>query len=92
MLDQNHHVEGKLQAVLISILNCQSAYAMLDRRQLQGDVLDAHRTLIDAYETDVRPLLAQVRIEMGLHPDPLAHFRSDDYERQIAEERSRAKK
>jgi L-rhamnose isomerase / sugar isomerase len=95
MLDQNHNIEGKLQAVLISILNCQSAYAKalivdyntLERRQLQGDVLGAHRTLIDAYETDVRPLLAQVRVEQGLHPDPLAFFRSDDYERRIAEER-----
>ena len=95
MLDQNHNVEGKLQAVLISILNCQSAYAKalivdyptLDQRQLQGDVLGAHRILIDAYETDVRPLLAQVRAEMGLHPDPLAYFRSDDYERRITEER-----
>lgn len=98
MLDQNHNVEGKLQAVLISILNCQSAYAKalivdystLDRRQLQGDVLGAHRALIDAYDTDVRPLLAQVRVEMGLPPDPLAYFRSDDYERRIIEERSRA--
>jgi L-rhamnose isomerase/sugar isomerase len=95
MLDQNHNVEGKLQAVLISILNCQSAYAKalivdyttLDQRQLQGDVLGAHRMLIDAYETDVRPLLAEVRVEMGLHPDPLAHFRSDDYKRRIAQER-----
>lgn len=95
MLDQNHNIEGKLEAVLISILNCQSAYAKalivdyhtLDRLQLQGDILGAHRTLIDAYDTDVRPLLAQVRVEMGLPPDPLAYFRSDDYERRIAEER-----
>jgi len=98
MLDQNHNVEGKLQAVLISSLNCQSAnakalvvdYTTLDQRQLQGDVLGAHRTLIDAYETDVRLLLAQVRVEIGLHPDPLADFRSDDYERRIAEERRQA--
>jgi L-rhamnose isomerase/sugar isomerase len=95
MLDQNHNVEGKLEAVIISIMNCQAAYAKalvvdydrLDRFQLQGDVLGAHRTLIDAYETDVRPLLAQVRVEMGLHPDPIAHFRSDDYQRRIVEER-----
>ncbi len=95
MLDQNHNIEGKLQGVLISILNCQATYAKalivdyeaLDRYQRAGDVLGAHRTLIDAYETDVRPLLAQVRVEMGLHPDPLAYFRSDDYERRMAAER-----
>lgn len=95
MLDQNHNVEGKLEAQIISIMNCQSAYAKalvidygtLNQRQLQGDVLGAHRTLIDAYDTDVRPLLAQVRIEMGLHPDPIAYFRSDDYQRRIVKER-----
>ncbi len=95
MLDQNHNVEGKLQAVLISIQNCQSAYAKallvdydtLHQRQLQGDVLGAHRLLVDAYETDVRPLLAQVRLEQGLPADPIAFFRSDDYERRIAEAR-----
>jgi L-rhamnose isomerase/sugar isomerase len=95
MLDQNHNVEGKLEAQLVSIMNCQSAYAKalvvdygtLNQRQLQGDVMGAHRTLIDAYETDVRPLLAQVRVEMGLHPDPVAYFRSDDYQRRIAKER-----
>jgi L-rhamnose isomerase/sugar isomerase len=95
MLDQNHNVEGKLEAVIISIMNCQSAYAKalavnydkLDQFQLQGDVLGAHRTLIEAYETDVRPLLAQVRVEMGLHPDPLAYFRSDNYQRRIVKER-----
>jgi L-rhamnose isomerase/sugar isomerase len=95
MLDQNHNVEGKLEAVIISIMNCQAAYAkalivdydLLNQRQLQGDVMGAHRTLFDAYETDVRPLLAQVRVEMGLHPDPIAFFRSDDYQRRIAQER-----
>jgi L-rhamnose isomerase / sugar isomerase len=95
MLDQNHNVEGKLQGVLISILNCQAAYAKalivdyatLDERQKAGDVLGGHRTLWDAYETDVRPLLAQVRVEMDRPADPLAYFRADDYERRIAQAR-----
>jgi L-rhamnose isomerase/sugar isomerase len=95
MLDQSHNIEGKIEAQVISIVNCQSAYAKalvidygtLSQRQLQGDVMGAHRTLIDAYETDVRPLLAQVRLEMGLHPDPIAYVRSDDYQRRIVKER-----
>lgn len=95
MLDQNHNVEGKLQGVLISVLNCQVAYAKalivdyptLAARQQQGDVLGAHRLLIDAYETDVRPLLAQVRVEMDRPADPLAAFRADDYERRAAQAR-----
>jgi L-rhamnose isomerase/sugar isomerase len=95
MLDQSHNIEGKIEAQVISIVNCQSAYAKalvvnygtLSQRQLAGDVMGAHRTLIDAYETDVRPLLAQVRVEMGLHPDPIAYVRSDDYQRRIVKER-----
>jgi L-rhamnose isomerase/sugar isomerase len=95
MLDQSHNIEGKIEAQVISIVNCQSAYAKalvvdygtLSQRQLAGDVMGAHRTLIDAYDTDVRPLLAQVRVEMGLHPDPIAYVRSDDYQRRIIKER-----
>jgi hypothetical protein len=29
-------------------------------------VLDAHRVLIEAHETDVRPLLGRLRSELGL--------------------------
>ncbi len=31
--------------------------------------------MMDAYNTDVRPLLAEVRTEMGLDPDPVAAYR-----------------
>ncbi len=62
-------------------------YGTLNQCQLQGDVLGAHRSLIDAFETDVRPLLARVRVEMGPRPDPIAYFRPDDYQRRIAKER-----
>jgi L-rhamnose isomerase/sugar isomerase len=42
---------------------------------------------VDAFDTDVRPLLAQVRIEMGLAPDPIAAYRSDKYAQRVAQER-----
>jgi L-rhamnose isomerase/sugar isomerase len=95
MLDQCHNIESKLEGVLVSIVNCQTAYAKalivnydrLAEKQLAGDVLGAHRALVDAYETDVRPLLAQVRVEMGRQPDPLAAFHADSYEQQIAQAR-----
>jgi L-rhamnose isomerase/sugar isomerase len=92
MIDQSHNIEPKLEAMLVSVLNCQTAYAkalvvnypLLRERQAAGDVLGAHRVLVDAYETDVRPLLAQTRVEMGRDPDPLAVFRADDYARKVA--------
>lgn len=98
MIDQSHNIEPKLEAMLQSVVNCQVAYAKalivdyrtLAARQAEGDVLGAHRVLLDAFESDVRPLLAQVRLEMGLPPDPIAAYRGDSYARRVAEERGKA--
>ena len=82
-----------------SVVNCQVAYAkalLVDRkalaeRQANGDVLGAHRVLLEAYETDVRPLLAEVREEMGLAPDPIAAYRASGYQEKVAAERGAAR-
>lgn len=98
MIDQSHNIEPKLEAMLQSVLNCQTAYAKalivdykaLAQRQAEGDVLGAHRVLLDAFETDVRPLLAQARVEMGVPADPVAAYRADGYAQQVADERGKA--
>jgi L-rhamnose isomerase / sugar isomerase len=85
MIDQSHNVEGKVDAMIQSVVNIQTAYAkalLVDRPRLkeaqrEGDVLGAHRVLLEAYETDVRPLLARVRAELGLPADPVEAFRAD---------------
>ncbi|HVO70101.1 MAG TPA: L-rhamnose isomerase [Aggregatilineaceae bacterium] len=95
MIDQSHNIEPKLEAMLHSVLNCQAAYAralIVDRKTLReaqhgGDVLAAHRVLTEAFETDIRPLLAQVRKEMNVPTDPMAAYRADDYSRKVAQER-----
>lgn len=95
MIDQSHNIEDKIEAMLLSLINCQVAYAKallvdpatLAKRQLEGDVLGAHQVLLDAFENDVRPLLQQVRIEMGLAPDPIAAYRTSGYRAKIAAER-----
>ena len=98
MIDQSHNIEPKLEAMIQSVVNCQVAYAkalLVDRvalrqTQISGDVLGGPRILMDAYETDVRPLLAQVRHELGLHPDPIDAYRADDYAKRIASARGAA--
>ena len=98
MIDQSHNVEGKVGAMMLSVLNCQSAYAkalMVDldslaMHQAAGEVLAAHRTLMDAFELDVRPLLAEIREEQGLHPDPMQALKESGYEQKIADERGSA--
>ena len=55
--------------------------------QQRGDVLDANAVLMDAYNTDVRPLLAEHRVAAGLDPDPIAAYRRSGYREQIRADR-----
>jgi L-rhamnose isomerase / sugar isomerase len=95
MIDQSHNVEGKIDAMVQSVANIQTAYAkalVIDAEQLaaaqrDGDVLGAHRILMQAFETDVRPLLGELRSSLGLAPDPVEAFRSGGYAERLAEER-----
>jgi hypothetical protein len=94
-IDQSHNVEAKLEAMLLSIVNLQEAYAralLVDRAALadaqrRGDVLAGHEVLLDAYRTDVRPLCARARLEMGGSADPVGELRSAGYVERIAAER-----
>ena len=96
MIDQSHNIEPKIEAMIQSVLNIQTAYAkslLVDRHALRhaqetGDVLAAYRELQGAYETDVRPLLAEVRRRQGLTPDPIAAFRASGYAERVARERT----
>lgn len=95
MIDQSHNIEPKLEAMLLSVLNCQKAYAKalivdyekLREKQLAGDVLGGHMALTEAFETDVEPLLMQVRTEMDRPAKPMAAYHADDYAQKVAEER-----
>ncbi|MFH0920823.1 MAG: L-rhamnose isomerase [Fibrobacterota bacterium] len=96
MIDQSHNIEGKMAPMLVSVINCQEAYAKallvprkkLAEAQATGDVLGAHGILADTFRTDVRPLLAKVREEMGVPADPVTAYRAGGYERKIAQERN----
>ncbi|WP_420593951.1 L-rhamnose isomerase [Deinococcus sp.] len=95
MIDQSHNIEPKVEAMLQSVLNCQEAYAaalLIDRdllreAQEKGDVLAAHRVLTDAFKTDVRPLLRELRGELGLPQDPIKAHRDSGYQEKVARER-----
>lgn len=95
MLDQCHNIEAKVPAEIRSVMNVQEATAkalLVDRQALRaaqeaGDVLGANAVLMDAYNTDVRPLLAELRESMGLDPDPLASYFASGYQARIEAER-----
>jgi len=95
MIDQSHIMKPKVEAMIQSVLNIQTAYAralLVDRRalaaaQAQDDTVGCEEILRAAYDTDVRPLLAQVRLELGASLDPLADYRASGYFDKIAAER-----
>jgi len=95
MIDQSHNIEGKVDAMIQSVMNIQTAYAkalLVDEdavaaAQADGDVLGAHRLLLEAFETDVRPLLAQLRADQGLEADPVAAFRAGGHAERLAADR-----
>ncbi|WP_329074545.1 L-rhamnose isomerase [Streptomyces niveus] len=95
MLDQCHNIEEKVPAVIRSVMNVQEATAKallvdaeaLAAAQREGDVLAANAALMDAYNTDVRPLVAEVRTELGADADPVAAYHASGYGKRIVAER-----
>ena len=98
MLDQSHNIEPKVEGILQSVMNIQTAYAKalivnrkaLKEAQRNTNVLSANRILDEAFQTDTRPLLAKIREEIGIGPDPIAVYRSSGHAERVARERGKA--
>ena len=98
MIDQSHNIKDPIEAMLQTVDQLQLAYAkahLVDHRSLAehqstGDVLMAERALKDAFETDVRPLVAEARRRAGGALDPIAAFRASGYRAKKASERGGA--
>lgn len=96
MFDQCHQYKNTIEATIQSTVICQEAYAKalhVDRAALAKaraacDVTGAEEILRDAYNVDVRPVLAEVRQDMGLDPEPLKAFRRSGYAEQAIAKRS----
>jgi L-rhamnose isomerase / sugar isomerase len=95
MLDQCHNIEPKIPGQIRSVMNVQEATAKallidadeLAAMQAAGDVLGANAVLMDAYNTDVRPLLADLREDMGVDRNPMAAYAASGYAEKISAER-----
>jgi L-rhamnose isomerase/sugar isomerase len=93
MLDQCHNIEAKVPAIIRSVMNLQETFAkalLIDRdallaAQAAGDVLEANRLFSDAYSTDVRGALAELRVARGLQADPYrAYMASGEQEQRVS--------
>ncbi len=95
-IDQSHNVEVKVEAMVLSIVNLQESYTkslLINRAELRdaqqvGDILRGHELLLDAYNSDVRPLCAKVREELGAAADPVSELRASGYTERMAAQRA----
>jgi L-rhamnose isomerase/sugar isomerase len=85
MIDASHNIKDPLEDLLQSVEAIKIAYAQaliidrpaLEKAQQENDVTLAQEILQNAYRTDVRPLLAQARLQSGAALQPLAFYREN---------------
>jgi L-rhamnose isomerase/sugar isomerase len=100
MVDQSHNIEPKIEAMIHTVMTAQEQFAkalLVDHKALAAaraadDVILTQRVLRDAFDTDVRPLLAEYRTSRKLPADPLLAFRESEYVQRVAKERGARKK
>jgi L-rhamnose isomerase/sugar isomerase len=87
MLDQSHNVTDPIESLIDSAEQVQRTYAQallvdraaLDAAQQANDALAATKLLKRAFQTDVQPILQQVRLRAGAAVDPIATYRASGY-------------
>lgn len=87
MFDQAHITKPKILATVQSVVMAQELFAkalLIDENRLREaqkkcDVVEAEEALMDAFRTDVRPLLREYRRRKNLPEDPIKVFREGNY-------------
>jgi L-rhamnose isomerase/sugar isomerase len=95
MIDASHNVKDPLEDLLQSVEAIKIAYAqalLVDTKALQqaqdaSDVARAQEILQQAYRMDVRPLVAEARLQAGGALNPLTLFRENKVRDQLIKER-----
>ncbi len=92
MMDQSHNVTDPIESLCVSADAIQCAFAraqLVDREALHAaqdsdDVIVARGVLQEAYQTDVRPLVAEVRRRRGGAINPVTAYRLSGYREDVA--------
>ncbi len=95
MIDASHNIKDPLEDLLQSLEAIMISYAkalLVDRKKLveaqnNNDVTMAQEILQSAFNTDVRALVAQARLQAGGALNPLAIFREAKVREQLIKER-----
>lgn len=84
MIDASHNLKDPIEDLMNSLENIRTAYVKallvdfsgLEVAQKENDVVRCEQILQSAFQTDVRPLLADARLRAGGVLDPIGSFRS----------------
>ncbi len=95
MIDASHNVKDPLEDLLQSVEAIKIAYAQallvdagaLRDAQENNDVVKAQEILQEAYRTDVRPLVAEARMQAGGALAPVQLFREENIRGSLIKER-----
>lgn len=95
MIDASHNVKDPLEDLLQSVEAIMIAYTqalLVDTKALQAaqennDVAKAQEILQQAYRTDVRPIVAEARLQSGAALSPIQLFREQKIREQLIKER-----
>lgn len=91
MIDASHNLKDPLEDLIQSLESIQIALAkalLIDQKALEqarenNDVSLCQQLLQDAYQTDVRSLVAEARLRAGGVLDPLATYREREVRKQL---------
>ncbi|RRQ49605.1 sugar isomerase [Maribacter algicola] len=97
MIDASHNIKDPLEDLLQSLEAIQESYAkamLIDQESLleaqsKGDVVQCQEILQDAFRTDVRPLLAKARVDLGGAVNPLKIYRAMEVRNKLIAERGK---
>ncbi len=95
MIDQSHNVTDPIESLMASAVEIQRAFvqaSLIDRVALTAvqeasDVMLGHRTVKQAFITDVSPILAEARRRKGGAIDPIGLYRNSGYRARKTAER-----
>jgi len=95
MIDASHNIKDPLEDLLQSVEAIMIAYAQalildykgLKEAQQENDVVKCQEILQQAYRTDVRPLVAEARLQSGAALNPLQVYRQQQVRAKLIGER-----
>jgi L-rhamnose isomerase / sugar isomerase len=95
MIDASHNVKDPLEDLIQALEAISLSYSkalLVDRSklaqcQLEGDVAGAQEVLQAAFQTDVRALVREARVQSGGEFDPLEYYRVEKIREKLIKER-----